>query len=736
MRSPCSQRLARYSAILALSAFAGLAGAQNSEGQAAPAAGGAAQPAEAPTPAGLLKDFIYYTRINRYDVASGYARQLFDMNLSPQQFVKVVEESGELSRFEQTLPRALRVPELEEAATRMLTTFERGKLERARDPEQIKANIEGLTGTFRGNILSRERLLAASEYAMPQLLGALLDRSNRARQEQVRSVMIDMGRAAIIPLATALPRLAPEQQESVVDVLGLIPYKTSVPFIQDLHRSTKIDAVRQACERATARLEGAAGVPGDVADLYRALAEGYYDQRSDLTSFPGEEFQLLWSYDPGLGLIMTAIRTEVFHEAMAMRFAERSLELRDNNPGALSLWVASNFRREIQTPQGYQNPAYGADRREAMYYAVAAGSVIEQSVLGIALDDRDTPLVRKAIGALEKSAGGSSLWAGGSRRTLPEALTYPNRRVQYEAALALAAAGPREKFNGSERVVPILAGAIRESTSKIAAVVAPDNETYQSVRAMLERDHYTVLSFGRSLTEIAAPIAESPAVDLLVVVNPREESVNGQLEEIRGTPKVAATPVLVLTSSDAYSALRRRHDRDVTVSIRQSALAEAQILRAVSDLVQSASGGPIGAEESKVYAARALSALRDFALSGNPVFDVGDAALPLISALGETKGQTRLDVAEVLSRVGQERTQVALMDSALTATGTERVALLGKVADSAKRYGNMLASRQVEQLIVLAGSKDEVEATAAAALMGALNLPNSQLIPLIIGRHD
>lgn len=74
-----------------------------------------AQPAEAPTPAGLLKDFIYYTRINRYDVASGYARQLFDMNLSPQQFVKVVEESGELSRFEQTLPRALWVPELEEA---------------------------------------------------------------------------------------------------------------------------------------------------------------------------------------------------------------------------------------------------------------------------------------------------------------------------------------------------------------------------------------------------------------------------------------------------------------------------------------------------------------------------------------------------------------------------------------------------------------------------------------------
>lgn len=42
--------------------------------------------------------------------------------------------------------------------------------------------------------------------------------------------MIDMGRAAIIPLATAL-RLAPEQQESVVDVLGLIPYKTSVPFL-------------------------------------------------------------------------------------------------------------------------------------------------------------------------------------------------------------------------------------------------------------------------------------------------------------------------------------------------------------------------------------------------------------------------------------------------------------------------------------------------------------------------
>src|SRR5690606_29824304 len=138
------------------------------------------------------------------------------------------------------------------------------------------------------------------------------------------------------------------------------------------------------------------------------------------------------------------------------------------------------------------------------------------------------------------------------------------------------------------------------------------------------------------------------------------------------------------------------------------------------ELVQVASGGPIEADEARAYAGRALAALRDLAVSVNPVLDVNDAALPLMAALNETQGQTRLQVAEILSRIGQRRTQVALMDAALDAQGDERVALLGKVADSAKRFGNLLEARQIHRVVELAQNGEVAEATAAAGVMGAL----------------
>jgi hypothetical protein len=73
------------------------------------------------------------------------------------------------------------------------------------------------------------------------------------------------------------------------------------------------------------------------------------------------------------------------------------------------------------------------------------------------------------------------------------------------------------------------------------------------------------------------------------------------------------------------------------------------------------------------------------------------------------------------------------MDAALNGAGEERVALLGKVADSAKRFGNLLEPRQVERAMELAVKGKDQEATAAAALVGSLKLPNTNLVPLILG---
>ncbi len=691
-----------------------------------------AQPAEKATPADLLKDFIYYTRIDNYEVAAGYLRQLKDLNLKPVELVQVVEGSDQKERFEQTVPRAMRKVELEELAGWLFKTYELGKLERARDPEQIKANIALLSGTIRGRLLGSERLKMAGEYAMPQLLAAYLDRNNPAVASQVRQVIVSLGSHAVVPLVTALPKLSSEQQELVVNLVADVPYATSIPFLADLAASTSVQPVKDAAQRAIERL-GGAPAGADVAGLYQSLAESYYQERKELTSFAGEDFQLLWSFDPGTGLLMSAIRTPVYHEAMSMRLAARSLELRPDNPDALALWVASNFSREIDSPAGYENPTYPKGRRDAMYYAVASGAGVDQRVLGRALATNDTPLARRAIAAIEQTAGGSSLWSDtAGQRPLLSALTYPNRRVQFDAALALAAAQPNTAFDGSERVVPILAGAIHESANMVAAVVAPDNETYQAVRGMLERMKFSVLPFGKTLDELAPALADAPSVDLVVSANVAGDAVPALIDQVRGTSRVSASPIMVLTRADVYQSLRRRYETDQTVSVRQSALAEATVAKAIQQLIDDASGGALSADEAASYAKRSLSALRDLAVSGNSVLSVSESTTALIAALGERKGAMRLDIAEILARIGQDRSQIALMDAAMASSGAERVELMHKVTASARRFGSMLQPRHVDQIVELVAKGPDPEANAAAALLGALGMKDNRVVPLIL----
>ncbi|MDX2119172.1 MAG: hypothetical protein SFY96_13410 [Planctomycetota bacterium] len=684
----------------------------------------------------LLRDFIHYVRINRADLAEAMAQQLLDRKISGQDFVRLVEAGGELNRFEDSVGRAIRIGgNLETTAASLSKLYEAGKRERARDPKDIAANIKDLTsGQARARVLAEERLRTAGEYAVPQLLEALLDRKDAMLQSAVQRVLIGLGAQVVAPLSAALPKLDAGSQERVADILGLAGHTTAIPALADARDSTKSEAAKTACVRAIERLNAAAaGTP--TTSLYNALAERYYAQSPEVTSFPGEDFQILWNFEPSTGLVPQAIRTQVFHEAAAMRASERALALTNDNAEALSLWLSSNLRREIQTPSGYDNPAYPASRRDAMYYAIAAGPAADQAVLARAIAARDTLLARKAIAALEKTAGGRALIgdavAGGSRTALLDALDYPNRRVQYEAALVLGKAQPTVPFAGAERVVPTLASAIREASSKYAVIVA-NAEVYQTLRKVLEGSGYSVLPQGRTLEDLAAPIAEAAAVDLIVAVQPSIETGQNFVSSVRQNPKLTASPVLLLSSPENIPTLRRSLDADPGVAVRASAISEAQISKAVTELVLSATGGPIEANEAQDYAIRSLTTLRELAISGNPVLQVADALLPLSSALGEAKGTKQLQIADILSRINDSRAQVSLMDAALNANGGTRIELIAKVGESAKRFGSMLEQRQINRVIEMASGKDEIEATAAAALAGSLNLPNTTLVPLIL----
>ncbi len=680
----------------------------------------------------LLRDFIHYVKIARFDIASDLGTRLIDTGISEEEFVDLVEQSREQQRFEEAIAAGLRVPVLEPVAAQLEMMFREGKLDRARNPDEIARNIALLTEGLRARTLARERLIFAGEYAMPQLLDAYLQNKDLALKAQVQRLMVDMGRGAIAPLMSALPNLDETSQEAVAEVLGLIPYRTSLPVLIDVYQNTTNNAVRQATGRAISRLGGNPG--SDLADMYALLADSYYAEPAELTSFTDEDYQLVWNFDPGLGLVMVPVRTPVFHEAMAMRLAERALSLDPQNDETLALWVSSNYSRSFDTPENYENPMYSSDRRDAEYFGIAVGPEIDQVVLRRGIDSRDTPLVRSAIQAIAQTAGPRSLWGQDldGRYPLLESLNYQNRRVQFETALALGNAQPAESFNGSERVIPLLASAVKDASARYAIVLTgEERERYDQYRSSLERAGFTVLPPAPDgLGQLEAAIAETPTIDLIVSAQGFDNTLL-TIETARTENKTSVSPVLALMGADDLVPMQRQYGRDQTIAVRRQSISGSAFDNSVETLLEVASGGPISLDEADEYATRAIDVLRNLAISNNQVLNISDAASILIDVLVQVDGFTMLDIAEIISYMPQEKAQQAIMDKTLGVSEDMQVEMLTIVADSGKRHGNQLNNRQIRRLIELAQSDNDELASTAAATMGALGVDNDTLLQLI-----
>lgn len=689
-----------------------------------------------PSNAELLDDFNFFVNTANIELALANARALLDRGLSPEEFLGVVEDSAQLeSRFENAYLRALRYPELEGIAAQLYGLYEDGRRARSRDIDEIDRNIAMLTGNARAKQLARARLMEAGEYAVPSLLAPLMQDGDRLLQSEAQRLLIDMGRSSVKPLVAALPGVAPNVQEKICLILGSIGYEMSVPFLADLASSTALVSVREAAERAIRRIQGANAQQTPVSVQYRNLAESFLTESPSLTSFPGERHQLLWSYAPQIGLQPTAIFTEVYHEAMAMRLAERSLQLNDSDTRAVSIWLEANFSRELDQPAGYDNPAYPASRRDARYYAVAAGSAPVQIALARSLEQRNTVMARLMIAALAESTGGATLWQGlGTARPLVDALSYPDRRVRYDAAMTIASADPRSNFNGSELIVPTLASVVGDAGTRYALVIARDEDRQQMFESVLNDLDFLVLPPVSSLAEANAFIVDIPGVDVIVTDIPDQPGID-LIETIRRTARLRATPVISLMPFENVNQFGPRYANDDLTRIARVGISSSELTATVEAVVSRASGAPMSQDEAEQYASRALHLLERLAVGRNTVLNVTDAAASLISALPMTFDQMQIDTARVLSYVNEQRAQSAIVDAALNASGQQRVELINIAASSAKRFGNLLDTQRVSRMIELAYNASGDEATAAAAFIGSLNLPGNRIVPLILGSN-
>ncbi|GAB4188800.1 MAG: hypothetical protein Kow00105_03390 [Phycisphaeraceae bacterium] len=695
------------------------------------------------TPASLWEDFNHYVLIAKPDLALATGKALLE-KADNQTLLQTVEAS-ERKEWANVLARASKLGEADAAYSQLVTIaneldsrIQAARIELSRDPQRIKQDIELLPQGQRAYRNATQRLASAGQYAAPHLLATLLDENQSRLHPYVLSAMVSIGQPLVAPLSAALPQLDPVPMGQVAQVLAEIGYPQALPAMKEVLELSDLDPdARRIVQVAYDALLTSTRQSADLsaAEWYLQLGQSQYTTGThEGDTLPGYdasiESGLVWTYGRKIGLVPIIVPGEVFGDVLAMRSAKRALELNDSLDQALSLYLMANLRRENRLPPDTVDPSYPSEMQPAGFYAMLAGPDRLHDVLARALEDHDAELALDAIQALASTAGTDALvHRGSAQQPLLQALSYPDRRVRFRAAEAFAKARPTESFPGAYRVTAVLAEAVRQSDAKYAMVIADDQETVNKLLAVLVDLGYEAFG-GLSMADVSEELNVVPGVDLIVTSTTPDMVVRLRNDSLVDY-KLSAVPILALGTLEQQVRINSALGDDTRVHSAVYSDQTDDLKAAVEATTASYKGIEIGETLSNEFVLSALSLLRDMAIHSD-VFNVTDAQPALELALKDERDEIKVAAAGVLSLIGNAQAQSALADSALANTGELQLAMLDRLAESATYFGNLLTTEQTDRILDLVRTGSGELAIAAARAHGALSLPTSNAVQLLL----
>jgi len=428
------------------------------------------QTPSAPLRAGLQEnwnDFLHYTAIGRLDLAKAYAQVILQSNPDPVQLLALSKDNPDgyaiLLKVRETAADA----ELAQLSAKVLEIIERGQFIRRSDPKVIVEEIKRLSTTERGKLVATERLKNAGEYAIPYMLDAMADRARAEELPNIVEALPQIGLPAIRPLVAGLQTANVQVEAEIIKALGKIAYPQSLGHLKYVMEKSDSPEMRQLAAESIKQIDPSA-LSAPAAQLLFQLAEGYYDHSSSLAPAQDANFANIWFWDSaGQRLARQEVDKAHFHELMAMRCCEWALKADEGFGWAIGLWLAAFFKAEST---GVKMPAYFGDRHAgALVYATTAGPEYLHQALARAIKDKDPNVALGAVEALATTAGEKSLYyTVGLVQPLLQALSFDDRAVRYSAAIAIASAGPQERFAESSLVVNNLAEALGQSAQQVS----------------------------------------------------------------------------------------------------------------------------------------------------------------------------------------------------------------------------------------------------------------------------
>lgn len=686
-------------------------------------------------------DGWYFAAIGRFDVANANFQALLASDPDP---VALLEFADRARKRLEILDKLTVHPVIGESAREMLKLLARGELMIKADPTRIKKNLAGLGGPPRAYENSLARLKDSGEYAIPFLVQFLRDAEKKHLNQAILRCLPQIDRPALNPLVMSFRMTDHATKRYLLRAAGKIGYTQAVPYLLQLRESP--DTPPEVGTEVEAALAGLAarGVHIDpelsAAESFYRLAEAYYDDDDALAADPRLDSANVWYWRDDL-LQNVEVPTPVFNEIMCMRCCEEALLLDSDFKPALALWLAANFRREAQLPEGELDRTRPADYPIAAYFAQSAGAEYCMTALARGVDDGDPAVALGAIEALRKTGGPASVVGDeAGRQPLAEALSFPDRMVRIRAALALGRALPTQVFHNYQNLMPVLSEALMlHGGARNALVVDPDEATGNLVAGALRAEGYEVLSDAELFHGLDKVRRELPGIDVICLASDvKEPALSEALSQLRSEFRFAATPTIIISKPADRQLVRDLVRADHRLGAIVAGEDVERIKTVIAKVSRAVGAKPIDADSGVALALEAAEVLRLLALTNNSLFDVQDAEPALIVALATTDDKLRITVAHVLGHLGTSTAQEAIAGITLDENEPQemRVSMFEALAQAAKRRGNYLGPDSVQRIIAIAESEQNmVIREAASQTLGALSLPGNPASVIIRNQY-
>lgn len=721
--------------------------------QTAPATQGGAQaiPAELRS---AVENFWHYGKIARYDLAAAEGQKIIAAKATPVPVLLAFEQvamerkdpSGRPDNIDQWLLRFQGTEQLKDVSSEIIGILNAGRRTRSGDPNAIQANVDRLI-TPRGYALAIRELKDSGELAVPIMIEYLRNPNKAEFHGVIRTALREIGRPALNPLVAVTEAKSQELLIPVVSVLGDLGYGAAVPYLSRVATGKDYTpAIRAAAANALARMGAGDAGSLNTGELFFDLADKFYYDNADITADKRDPQKPanIWYWDETNGLVRKQVPQSIFNELMAMRASEYSLK----NGGAAgdpqSLWLASNYKREVELPEGATDPTRAENQPSAHFYGVNSGAAYLNNALARALRDRNAQVSLAVIKSLQEIVGRTNLFSGqqqgaGGAPALIDSLASTDRLVRYEGAFAVAAAVPQQQFEGQDRVVPLLAEAMSQTGQPSVVVVMPTQDRANNGAEEFRKAGYAAVAAATP----EAAVAESsklPAVDVIVVTEelgaPKVDqllALASQNAKLAGAAKV----VVVRSAASPYTA---RAAAEPLLGVTQAQDA-AGLQAAVDQARAKAASLPIDQTAAASYALRAAELLEQQAfaqtVSQQNVLNLAAAEQTVLAALGDARPEVVKAAGEILGYLNSQPAQAAILQAVLGEKTADdvKVSLLKSGAVHGKFFGNRLSPQQVQTLdkLIESSTNQDVK-NAAGEFRGSLNLPADQAKTLILNQ--